>query len=420
MATIAIVGLQWGDEGKGKVTDYFSEHADCVVRYQGGNNAGHTVVIGDKKYKFHLIPSGAIRGKKVVIGNGVVVNPKILLEEINMLKSNGIDIDLMISDRAHVIMPYHIKMDGIEEERLGKKKIGTTKRGIGPCYSDKIARMGVRIGDIIDEKKLKKRLDNLFQIKKPIFETYGIKINKDEIIKEYILYGKKISPYVGDTIYYLNSIIDEKNVLFEGAQGFLLDIDYGTYPYVTSSNPVVGGISTGAGISPKKIDKIVGVLKAYSTRVGMGAMPTEDKGKIGEYLARKGNEFGTTTGRRRRCGWLDMVAAKYAAMVNGIDKIAITKLDVLDGLEKVKVCTGYEYDGKFYDRFPSSPDILEKVKPIYEEFDGWDGVAGKKKYEDLPIKARNYIDFISEKLNAGIAMVSTGAKREDTIIIQSD
>ncbi|MCD6171594.1 MAG: adenylosuccinate synthase [Thermoplasmata archaeon] len=420
MATIAIVGLQWGDEGKGKVTDYFSEHVDCVVRYQGGNNAGHTVVIGDKKYKFHLIPSGAIRGKKVVIGNGVVVNPKILLEEIDMLKSNGIDVDLMISDRAHVIMPYHIKMDGIEEERLGKKKIGTTKRGIGPCYSDKIARMGVRIGDIIDEKKLKKRLDNLFQIKKPIFETYGIKINKDEIIKEYILYGKKISPYVGDTIYYLNSIIDEKNVLFEGAQGFLLDIDYGTYPYVTSSNPVVGGISTGAGISPKKIDKIVGVLKAYSTRVGMGAMPTEDKGKIGEYLAKKGNEFGTTTGRRRRCGWLDMVAAKYAAMVNGIDKIAITKLDVLDGLEKVKVCTGYEYDGKFYDRFPSSPDILERVKPIYEEFDGWDGVAGKKKYEDLPIKARNYIDFISEKLNAGIAMVSTGAKREDTIIIQSD
>ena len=420
MTAIAIVGLQWGDEGKGKVTDYFSEYADCVVRYQGGNNAGHTVVIGDKKYKFHLIPSGAIRGKKVVIGNGVVINPKILLEEIDMLRSNGINVDLMVSDRAHVIMPYHIKMDGIEEEKLGKKKIGTTKRGIGPCYSDKIARMGVRIGDIIDEKKLKERLDGLFQIKKIIFDAYGIKLNKDEIIKEYILYGKKLSPYVGDTIYYLNSIIDKKNILFEGAQGFLLDIDYGTYPYVTSSNPVAGGICTGAGISPKKINSIVGVLKAYSTRVGMGAMPTEDKGKIGEYLAEKGNEFGTTTGRRRRCGWLDMVAAKYAAMVNGIDKIAITKLDVLDGLEKVKICTGYEYDGKFYDKFPSSPDVLEKVKPIYEEFDGWDGVAGKKKYEDLPIKARKYVNFISEKLDVDVAMISTGARREDTIIIQSD
>ncbi len=420
MTAIAIVGLQWGDEGKGKVTDYFSEYADCVVRYQGGNNAGHTVVIGDKKYKFHLIPSGSIRGKKVVIGNGVVINPKILLEEIDMLKSNGINVDLMVSDRAHVIMPYHIKMDGIEEEKLGKKKIGTTKRGIGPCYSDKIARMGVRIGDIVDEKKLKERLDDLFQIKKIIFDTYGIELNKDKIIKEYILYGKKLSPYVGDTIYYLNSIIDEKNILFEGAQGFLLDIDYGTYPYVTSSNPVAGGICTGAGISPKKINSIIGVVKAYSTRVGMGAMPTEDKGKIGEHLAEKGNEFGTTTGRRRRCGWLDMVAAKYAAMVNGIDKIAITKLDVLDGLEKVKICTGYEYNGKFYDKFPSSPDVLEKVKPVYEEFDGWDGVAGKKKYEDLPIKARKYVDFISEKLNVDVAMISTGAKREDTIIIQSD
>lgn len=420
MTAIAIVGLQWGDEGKGKVTDYFSEYADCVVRYQGGNNAGHTVVIGDKKYKFHLIPSGSIRGKKVVIGNGVVINPKILLEEIDMLKSNGINVDLMVSDRAHVIMPYHIKMDGIEEERLGKKKIGTTKRGIGPCYSDKIARMGVRIGDIVDEKKLKERLDDLFQIKKIIFDTYGIELNKDKIIKEYILYGKKLFPYVGDTIYYLNSIIDEKNILFEGAQGFLLDIDYGTYPYVTSSNPVAGGICTGAGISPKKINSIIGVVKAYSTRVGMGAMPTEDKGKIGEHLANRGNEFGTTTGRRRRCGWLDMVAAKYAAMVNGIDKIAITKLDVLDGLEKVKICTGYEYNGKFYDKFPSSPDVLEKVKPVYEEFDGWDGVAGKKKYEDLPIKARKYVDFISEKLNVDVAMISTGARREDTIIIQSD
>ena len=419
MGNIAIVGLQWGDEGKGKITDFFSSNVDVVVRYQGGNNAGHTVVVKNKKYRFHLLPSGGLQGKKLVIGNGVVINPKVLIEEIEMLGRYS-KVDLMVSDRANVIMPYHISLDGIDEERLKNKKIGTTKRGIGPCYSDKIARHGIRMADLIDRRILKERLNMIFLIKEKIFNAYGLKFDIYKILEEYAEYGKKLKQFVGDTIYYLNSIIDEKEILFEGAQGFLLDIDYGTYPYVTSSNPVAGGIATGAGVSLRKIDEIIGVLKAYITRVGAGPMPTEEHGEIGGYLATKGNEFGTTTGRRRRCGWLDLVAAKYASMVNGIDGIAITKLDVLDGLEKVKICVGYEYDGKIFDKFPSSIYILGKVKPIYEELEGWDGARGKKRYEDLPLKARKYLNFISEWLNIPISIVSTGAGREDTITIQVD
>jgi len=418
MAGIAIVGLQWGDEGKGKITDFFSSKADCVVRYQGGNNAGHTVVVGEKSYKFHLIPSGVIQGKKVVIANGVVVCPKTLIEEIDMLHSHGIEPDLVVSDRAHVIMPYHRILDGAEEELLGKKKIGTTKRGIGPCYTDKIARYGIRMVDIIDEKRLKEKLDIVIPIKQRIFDSYGLgKIDEEKILREYVEYGKKLEKYVGDTIYFLNSIIDEKDIIFEGAQGFLLDIDYGTYPYTTSSNPVAGGICNGAGISPKKIERIIGVMKAYVTRVGMGAMPTEEKGEEGNHMAEKGHEYGTTTGRKRRCGWLDLVAAKYAVMVNDVDEIALTKLDVLDGLKKVKVCIGYEYDDDVIEKFPSAIDVLEKCRPVYEELDGWDGSCGKKKYEDLPANAKKYIDFISEWLNKPVGIISTGAGREDTILL---
>ena len=418
MPAKAIVGLQWGDEGKGKITDFFAANSDVVVRYQGGNNAGHTVVAGGKKYKFHLLPSGGLHGKKLVIGNGVVVNPSVLLDEIEMLSSHK-KVDLMIDERANVIMPYHIALDGIDEEHLKNKKIGTTKRGIGPCYSDKIARLGIRMADIIDEEAFKERLDTIFLLKEKIFEAYGLHFNKNEIFNEYSSYGKKLKQYVGNAAYYLNSIIDEKSILFEGAQGFLLDIEYGTYPYVTSSNPVAGGISTGAGVSLRKVDEIIGVLKAYITRVGAGPMPTEDKGKVGEYLAEKGHEFGTTTGRRRRCGWLDLVAAKYAAMVNGIDSIAMTKLDVLDGLEKVKVCVGYEIDGREYETFPSRVSELEKARPIYEELPGWDGAKGKRKYEDLPLNARKYVDFVSNWLNIPVKIISTGEAREDTII-QSD
>ena len=277
MAGVAIIGLQWGDEGKGKITDFFSSSFDCVVRYQGGDNAGHTVVIGNKKYKFHLIPSGVLQNKKVVIGNGVVVNPRVLVEEIEMLKGNGIEPDLMVSDRANIIMPYHIMLDGLEEELLAEKKIGTTKRGIGPCYSDKIARHGIRMGDLIND--FDKKLKRILKIKEKLFDAYGIKIDAEKLIEDYLKYAKKLEKYIGDTIYYLNSIIDDKNVLFEGAQGFLLDIDYGTYPYTTSSNPCVGGICTGAGISPKKIEKIIGVVKAYTTRVGKGQCPRRKKDK---------------------------------------------------------------------------------------------------------------------------------------------
>ena len=416
MGGFAVVGLQWGDEGKGKITDYFAEKADCVVRYQGGNNAGHTIVAGGKEYKFHLMPSGVIQGKKVVIGNGVVVDPAVLIDEIEVLRGNGMEPDLMVSDRAHVIMPYHRMLDGAEESLLGNKKVGTTKRGIGPCYSDKVARHGIRMGDLLDREALAEKMERIMPIQDKILGIYDMKVDSEEIMEEYLSYGERLGKYVDDTIYYLNSIIDEKVVLFEGAQGFLLDIDYGTYPYVTSSNPVAGGICTGAGISPKKIEKIVGVSKAYTTRVGMGPMPTEEKGEVGDYLAKRGHEFGTTTGRKRRCGWLDMVALKYACMVNGVDSIAITKLDVLDGLEEVKVCVAYEYEGKTLDRFPSSIKILEKCKPVYETLDGWDGSKGVRDYDALPPNARKYVEYISEKLGVDVEIISTGPARKDTIV----
>ncbi|HHO57042.1 MAG TPA: adenylosuccinate synthase [Thermoplasmatales archaeon] len=416
MGGFAVVGLQWGDEGKGKITDYFAEKADCVVRYQGGNNAGHTIVAGGKEYKFHLMPSGVIQGKKVVIGNGVVVDPAVLIDEIEVLRGNGMEPDLMVSDRAHVIMPYHRMLDGAEESLLGNKKVGTTKRGIGPCYSDKVARHGIRMGDLLDREALAEKMERIMPIQDKILGIYDMKVDSEEIMEEYLSYGERLGKYVDDTIYYLNSIIDEKVVLFEGAQGFLLDIDYGTYPYVTSSNPVAGGICTGAGISPKKIEKIVGVSKAYTTRVGMGPMPTEEKGEVGDYLAKRGHEFGTTTGRKRRCGWLDMVALKYACMVNGVDSISITKLDVLDGLEEVKVCVAYEYEGKTLDRLPSSIRVLEKCRPVYETLDGWDGLKGVRDYTALPPNARKYIDYISEHLGVDVEIISTGPARKDTIV----
>ncbi len=418
MPGIAIVGLQWGDEGKGKITDYFAASVDCVVRYQGGNNAGHTVVIKDKKYKFHLMPSGVLQGKKVVIGNGVVVDPEVLLNEIDMLEGSGLEVDLMVSDRANVIMPYHRMLDGAEENLLGNKKIGTTKRGIGPCYSDKIARHGIRMGDLLNEEELKEKLERVLPIKQKIMELYGLeKIDGKKLVEKYLEYGRKLQKYIGDTIYYLNSIIDEKRVLFEGAQGTLLDIDYGTYPFVTSSNPVTGGICTGAGVPPKKIERVIGVAKAYTTRVGMGPMPTEERGKIGEYLAEKGGEIGTTTGRKRRCGWIDMVALKYACMINGVDEIALTKLDVLDGLEEVKICVAYEYEGKEIAHFPSSLLTLKKCKPVYETMPGWDGAGGKKKYEELPENAKKYVEYISDHLGVKVSVISTGAKREETIVL---
>jgi len=414
-----IIGTQWGDEGKGKIVDYYAEKSDYVVRFQGGNNAGHTIKVGSKVYKLHLIPSGVIRGKTGVIGNGVVVDPEVLLQEMEKLENNGIKPRILISDRANVIMPYHKLLDGAEEKYLGKKSIGTTKKGIGPCYSDKIARRGIRINDLLDKNVLEEKLKVLVPLKQKILELYGFeeKLDTREILEKYTGYGQKLKPFVTDTSLELQKAIAEKrNILLEGAQGSMLDIDFGTYPYVTSSNTVAGGACTGSGISPKQIDEIIGVVKAYTTRVGSGPMVTELKDETGKHLQEKGGEFGTTTNRPRRCGWLDLVVLRYTCRISGIDKLAITKLDVLDGLKTIKVCTHYLYGNKKFENFPSNVSILGKCKPVYKEFKGWDCIdKNSKKISDLPREAWEYLRFIEKSLNTPIKIVSVGAEREETI-----
>jgi len=419
MPAIVLIGLQWGDEGKGKITDFYAGRADRVARFQGGNNAGHTVIVNGKKYKFHLMPSGVIQGKEVVIGNGVVLDPSVLLGEIEMLRKEGIEPSLHISDRTNVIMPYHRILDGAEENLLGDKKIGTTGRGIGPCYADKISRFGIRMGDLIDEQTLKEKLERIVPIKQAMIDAFnaGEKLDMKEIFREYAEYGRKLKNYVTDTTLYVNSLLDEdRTVLFEGAQGCMLDIDFGTYPYTTSSHPVAGGASIGTGVGPKRFDKVVGVLKAYTTRVGEGPMPTELKDGVGDHLVEKGKEYGTTTGRKRRCGWLDLVAARYACRINYVDEIAITKLDVLDGLKKVKICKSYEFNGEEIDNFPSSLSMLSRCKPVYEEMEGWEKTEGIKNYDELPEQAKNYLNAISEWLDVPINIISTGPSREETIM----
>ena len=421
MGVKAIIGTQWGDEGKGKIVDFLSENVDYVVRFQGGSNAGHTIKVGDQVFKFHLLPSGVIRGKVGVIANGVVVDPEVLVEEIGKLKSRGIEPKIMVSDRANVVMPYHKLLDGAEEAYLGKKSIGTTKRGIGPCYSDKVARRGIRVGDLLDRDLLREKLETIIPLKKDMLKLYGLDASGmeiDEIVDRYSEYGNKIRNFVRDTTLELNKAIREgKEILLEGAQGVMLDIDFGTYPYTTSSNTISGGACTGSGISPKLIDEIIGVVKAYTTRVGGGPLPTELKDEKGRYLQERGGEFGTTTGRARRCGWLDLVVVKYACMICGVDKIALTKLDVLDGLKKVKVCVGYEFEGEIIESFPSNIRVLERVKPIYEELDGWDSTKGVKSFGDLPKSAKRYIKFIEEFVEVPVEMVSVGAEREKTIVV---
>ncbi|KAA0006926.1 MAG: adenylosuccinate synthase [Thermoplasmata archaeon] len=420
MVVKAVIGTQWGDEGKGKVVDFLCEDADYVVRFQGGSNAGHTIKVGDEKYKFHLLPSGVVRGKTCVIGNGVVVDPEVFLKEIDSLRKRGREPRVMVSDRANVIMPYHKILDGAEESYLGKKRIGTTKRGIGPCYSDKMARKGIRVGDLLDEELLRDKLESILPIKEKLAEIYGVRFDfdMDELVEKYTEYGRKMEPYITDTIAELSRAVREgKNILLEGAQGVMLDIDFGTYPYTTSSNTISGGACTGSGIPPKCIDEVIGVVKAYTTRVGMGPLPTELKDEIGKHLQERGGEFGTTTGRARRCGWLDLVVLKYSVTVSGVDKIALTKLDVLDGLREVKVCVGYEYDGRMMDTVPSNIKILENVKPVYEKLNGWKSVSGAKAFEDLPKEAKKYIKFIEEFLDIDVFLISTGAEREKTIIV---
>jgi len=422
MSVVVIVGAQWGDEGKGKIVDLLSKDYDIVARYQGGANAGHTVIIKDKKYVLHLIPSGILHDDvECVIGNGVVIDPVALIEEIRLLEEKGVHVEdrLKISQKAHLIMPYHKLLDTASEERQGGQKIGTTKRGIGPAYVDKANRKGIRIVDLLDRSLFEEKLRRNIAEKNELLEKiYGqVPLDVEQIINQYLAFDELIDPYIKDTSVYLNSAIDEgKSVLLEGAQGTLLDVDHGTYPYVTSSNPSSGGACIGVGIGPTKIDEVLGIIKAYTTRVGEGPFPTELLDEDGEFLRREGNEFGATTGRPRRCGWFDAVIARYAVRINGIDNLAITKLDVLDRFESIKVCTGYKYGDKILREFPTDPMILENCEPVYEEHPGWmEPTTDVRSWDDLPKVARDYLSFLEEITGAPAKIVSVGSKRSQTI-----
>ena len=422
MSVTVLVGSQWGDEGKGKIVDILSEKFDIVTRYQGGANAGHTVEIGDKKYILHLIPSGILREDVIcVIGNGVVIDPNALLEEIALLEKNNIKVDgrLFISHNAHLIMPYHKLLDTISES--GDRKIGTTGRGIGPCYIDKYARKGIKIVDLLDRKSLEKKIrENLIEKNNLLKKVYEHdELDVEEIIREYVEFDKAIDKYVKDVPAYLNqAILDGKSILLEGAQGALLDVDHGTYPYVTSSSPTSGGACTGTGIPPTKIDSVVAIVKAYTTRVGLGPFPTELIDEDGEKLRKIGAEFGATTGRPRRCGWYDSFLVKYSAMINGINSVAVTKLDVLSEFDEIKVCVGYELDGKQLKSFPTDVERLSKITPVYETLPGWkNDISQCLSYDELPKETKNYLKFIEEKSNIKIDIVSVGPKRKQTFYI---
>ena len=407
-----IVGLQWGDEGKGKIVDLVAKNYDIVIRSQGGHNAGHTVVVDGKKYALHLLPSGVLNKDAInVIGNGVVVYPKQLIKEIKEFDKD-IKSKLLISDKAHMILDHHIAIDQAREKLRGKNAIGTTGRGIGPAYADKIARVGVRMGELRDIDRLMEKLSHYYEMNKGYFDYLGVKIPEmDELRKELEYYRDELIDNITDTTKYLWDNID-KNMLLEGAQATLLDIDHGTYPYVTSSNTIASGALTGSGLPPKALNKVIGIAKAYTTRVGNGPFPTEDLSEAGDRIREQGHEFGTTTGRPRRCGWFDVVAAKYAITLNGCDEVAIMKLDVLDGFDKVKVCIGYKRNGEKIDYFPSD---LEGIKPVYVELDGWDKSEGVTKWEDLPENAKKYIEFLEDKIGSHIKYISTGADRNSTI-----
>jgi adenylosuccinate synthase len=420
MANSVIVGAQWGDEGKGKVIDIFAAEADYIVRYQGGNNAGHTVVIGKDEFILHLIPSGILHKNKIfVIGNGVVVDPKALLDEIAMLESKGIRVvgRLFVSDRAHVIFPYHRRLDELKEGGI-KKKIGTTKRGIGPCYADKVDRTGIRIGDLLEEDTFKEKLSAVLEEKNEIFKKiYGAESFRLEgLCDEYLAYAKLIKQYVCDTTVLLNDAVRKnKRMLFEGAQGTLLDVDHGTYPFVTSSNSTAGGGATGTGVGPNKVDKTIGVVKAYTTRVGEGPFPTEFPPSLMEIIRKKGKEFGATTGRPRRCGWFDSVIVRYAVSVNGLDEIVVTKLDVLDELDTINICTGYRYDGKLYKDFPASIKVLTSCEPVYEKLPGWKkDTTSTTSYSKLPANAKKYLSRIQQLVGTKITLISVGSDRKQT------
>jgi len=425
MSVVVIVGAQWGDEGKGKIVDVLTERADAVARYQGGHNAGHTVVINNEKFVLHIIPSGILhKGKTCIIGNGVVVEPKSLIEEMDGLIKRGLAVgkNLLLSKSAHLIMPYHAAIEREQERLKGSKKIGTTGKGIGPAYVDKTARTGIRAGELlypeIFKEKLKNNLAGVNHLLKALYKAPTF--NVDDIYSEYMRYAERLSSYIADTDVIVNKMIDEnKNLLLEGAQGTLLDVDHGTYPYVTSSSAAAGGACIGLGVSPTKISSVIGIVKAYTTRVGEGPFPTEIKDALGEKIREKGGEYGATTGRPRRCGWLDMVALRYAVRVNGFKGLVLTKLDILDGLEKIKICTGYKYNGKLYEEFPKELNILEKCEPVYEEAEGWkESTGGIKSFDKLPKAAQAYIRTIEKFLGVEIVIISSGQKRDELIALK--
>jgi adenylosuccinate synthase len=420
MSSVVVVGTQWGDEGKGKITDYLSQEAEVIARYQGGNNAGHTIVFNDKTYKLHLIPSGIFFDDKIcVIGNGMVIDPKALVEELQYLHDKGVSTDnLRISNRAHVILPYHLKLDVLEEESKGVNKIGTTKKGIGPAYMDKAARIGIRIADLLDKEefaeKLERNLNEKNRLFEKVYEVEGLKL--EDILEEYYDYGQQIAKFVTDTSVTLNDALDNgRRVLFEGAQGVMLDIDQGTYPFVTSSNPIAGGVTIGSGVGPSKIHHVVGVSKAYTTRVGDGPFPTELHDEVGDQIREVGNEYGTTTGRPRRVGWFDSVVVRHAQRVSGITDLSLNSIDVLTGIKTLKICTAYQYNGKTIEEFPASLKVLAQCEPVYEEMPGWEeDITGVRSLDELPENARHYVERISQLTGIPLSIFSVGPDRKQT------
>ncbi len=422
MPNVVVVGTQWGDEGKGKIVDLLTEHFDVVARCQGGHNAGHTVIISGKKYILHLIPSGILHpGKHCVIGNGVVVDPFALLEELRELAEFDLPGRLLISDRCHLIMPYHRALEQAEEGRLGSRRIGTTSRGIGPCYEDKAARRGIRVADLLEPARFAGLVRDIAALKNRILESvYGVQgVDPEAIIESYLQAAEQIRPYVGDVAVFLaRALRDGRSVLFEGAQGALLDIDFGTYPYVTSSNATAGGACTGTGVGPSAVDGVVGICKAYTTRVGSGPFPSEISGELGNRVRSRGAEFGASTGRPRRCGWFDVPVVRYSCLINRVDTLVVTKLDVLDEMEEIRICVGYRHRGEVLESFPSTIELLEQVEPIYECHPGWrSSTSGVRDLAQLPAEARAYLRRLSELVGVDIAMASTGPDRNETILL---
>src|SRR5690625_1511290 len=426
MSSVVVVGTQWGDEGKGKITDFLSQNAEVVARYQGGNNAGHTIVFNDVTYKLHLIPSGVFFPEKVcVLGNGMVINPKAFVEEVKYLHDKNVSTDnLKIRNRAHVILPYHMKLDILQEDEKGIHTIGTTKKGIGPAYMDKAARCGIRIADLLDKELFKEKLKQNLQEKNRLFEkVYEVEpMSMEEIFEEYYEYGQQMEKYVCDTSVVLNDALDHgKRVLFEGAQGVMLDIDQGTYPFVTSSNPVAGGVTIGAGVGPSKINQVVGVSKAYTTRVGDGPFATELNDEIGDRIREVGKEYGTTTGRPRRVGWFDSVVVRHARRVSGITDLSLNSLDVLTGIETLKICVAYKYKDKVIEEFPANLNVLAQCEPVYEELPGWtEDITGVRNLHELPENARHYLERVAQLTEIPLSIFSVGPDRKQTNVVRSE